>query len=75
MKRQSSLVERINGINPWPSVEVSMSKTPNPRFSRRAGWRLAWLTPPSFYECVCEWVNVRQYVKPFGGHKVYESTI
>ena len=38
-----------------------MSKAPNPNCSRRAGWRLAWSTPPSVCECVNEWVNVRQY--------------
>ena len=53
---------------PSLSVEVSMSKAPNPDCSPRAGWRLAWLTPPSVCECVYDWVNVRQYCKALGGH-------
>jgi len=41
-----------------------MSKTPNPSCSQRAGWRLAWLTLPSVYECVSE---CEANVKRFGG--------
>jgi len=52
-----------------PSVEVSMSKTPNPSCSRQARWRLVWLILPLVYE----WVNVRQNIKrvvAFGSVKV-----
>ena len=61
-----------------PSVEVSLSKTPNPSCSRRAGWRLAWLTPPSVYEWMNEWVYGWMWgkiVKRFGWPLVYESAI
>ena len=47
----------------WLSVEVSLSKAPNPNCSRRAGCHHAWLTTPSLCECVHEWVNVRQCCK------------
>lgn len=44
---------------PPSQVKESLSETPHPDCSRPAGWCLAWLTPPSVYECVYEWVNVR----------------
>ena len=46
-----------------PSVEVSLSETPHPHCSRRAGCRLVWPRTLSVCECVHEWVNVRQYWK------------
>ncbi|KAK0130546.1 hypothetical protein N1851_035223 [Merluccius polli] len=41
----------------YPSVKVSLSKTPNPNYSRGAGWHLAWLTPPFVHEFVYDGVN------------------
>ena len=35
-----------------PSVEVSLSKAPNPNCFRRAGRRHEWLTTPSVYDSV-----------------------
>jgi len=49
--------------SPEQSVEVSLSNTPHLNCSLRAGCCLAWLEPPSVYECVYEWVNMRQYCK------------
>ena len=40
-------------------IEVSLSKTLNPKLLPVAGWRLAWQPPPPVCECVGEWVNER----------------
>ena len=40
------------------SVEVPLSKAPNPNCSRGAGCRLAWLTPQSVCESAHDLVNV-----------------
>ena len=51
---------------------MSLSETPTPNCSRRAGCRLAWLMPSSVCDYVHEWVNVRQYCKAFWIKALYK---
>ena len=51
LRRRSGLTGRLLVQCP-ASVGMSLSKTPKPFCSKRAGCRLAWMTPPSVCECV-----------------------
>ena len=60
---------------PQLHVEVSLSKTLNPKLLQMNSWHLAWQPPPSVYECVCEWVNVASIVKCFERSVDWKSSI
>ena len=36
-----------------PHAKLYLSKIQNPKLLLMSGWRLAWQSPPSVYECVC----------------------